>query len=216
MGAKKGPIRDSQIQDWQKATAFLGYDEEGAGNPCLISAGGAGSIASFARRTAISSHKTSMSRTATVVSGAELNRIAESYCANEPAGRVGQRKPCNSVQVAPKGQSTYEWWCSRGEQSWMVQKASRSDTSPPNSPRSTGGLARDAWRGIMSPNHNLLAAGKRRHRGREWGGSALHTVSPRAWEPRGKGNCSFFENVGTGTEWNYSPPALPTDSMMAE
>ncbi len=73
LGAKKGQIRDSQIQDWPKATAFLGYDEEGAVNPCLISAGGAGSIASFTRRTTISSHKTIASQTATVVLGVLLS-----------------------------------------------------------------------------------------------------------------------------------------------
>ncbi len=28
-----GPIQDSQIQDWPKATTFLGYDEVGAGKP---------------------------------------------------------------------------------------------------------------------------------------------------------------------------------------
>ncbi len=34
-------------------------------------------------------------------------------------------------------------------------------------------------------------------RGREWGGRASHTVVPWTWEPGGKGNCSFFEKVGT-------------------
>ncbi len=29
----KGPIQDSQIQDWSKATAFLGYDEVRAVKP---------------------------------------------------------------------------------------------------------------------------------------------------------------------------------------
>ncbi len=63
---------------------------------------------------------------------------------------------------------------------------------PVELPRSPGGLARDAWRGIASANCNLLAAGKRGRCGREWGGSASLTVSPRAWEPRGKGKLLFF------------------------
>ncbi len=49
-------------------------------------------------------------------------------------------------------------WCSGGEQSWIVQKASCSNTSPLNSP---GRLARDVWTVIASPNCNLLDAGKR-------------------------------------------------------
>ncbi len=38
-------------------------------------------------------------------------------------------------------------------------------------------------------------------RGREWGGRASHTVVPWTWEPGGKGNCSFFEKVGTAGPW---------------
>ncbi len=37
--------------------------------------------------------------------------------------------------------------------------------------------------------------------GREWGGRASHTVVPWTWEPGGKGNCSFFEKVGTAGPW---------------
>ncbi len=56
-----------------------------------------------------------------------------------------RRQPCQlmyetatvlSVRMAPKRQSTYRLCCSGGEQSWLVQKALRSDTSPPNSPGS--------------------------------------------------------------------------------
>ncbi len=59
--------------------------------------------------------------------------------------RRNRRQPCQlmyetptvlSVRMAPKRQSTYRLLCSGGEQSWLVQKALRSDTSPPNSPGS--------------------------------------------------------------------------------
>ncbi len=130
----------------------------------------------------------------------KLNHIAASDCANEPAGRVGQCKPRPQTPYKSKGQSTYPQWCSGRESSWIAQKASRSDWSRQNYPH-----PRRDWPemhgGIASPNCSLLAICKRGHRGREWGGSASHTVSPRAGKPRGKGNCSFFDNVVT-SGWN--------------
>ncbi len=63
-------------------------------------------------------------------------------------------------------------------------------------PGSETGLARGAWGDTASPNRTLLAAGKI-GRGRYWGSNASHTFVPWTWEPGGKGNCSFFEKVGT-------------------
>ncbi len=50
-------------------------------------------------------------------------------------GWAAQATPPNSVQVAPKGQSTYPRWFSGGESSWIAQKASHSDWPKQNSPR---------------------------------------------------------------------------------
>ncbi len=121
----KARFQDSQIQDWPKATTFLGYDEVRAVNPCLISAGGAGSIASFARRTAISSRKTGAFRTATDVSRRRWtwevawrteSRSRVELCAwASETGWAAWATPPDAVQAAPTAQSTYLWRCSERE-----------------------------------------------------------------------------------------------------
>ncbi len=76
----------------------------------------------------------------------------------------------------------------------MVQKALRSDSSSQNSLSPCRDWLEARGEGLPSPNRTLLATGKM-GRGREWGGSASHTVSPRGWKLGGKGICSFFDNV---------------------
>ncbi len=123
---------------------------------------------------------------------------AESNCAREPARQAGQREPlppdcCASgsngtidipVVVQRKGVGVDG---TEGGAFWGILT---------ELPGSRTGLARGAWGGTSSPNRTLLATGKM-GRGREWGGRASHTVIPWTWEPGGKGNCSFFEKVGT-------------------
>ncbi len=59
--------------------------------------------------------------------------------------------------------------------------------------------AEGVWEGlVVSSNHTLLPAGEERG-GREWQGvcNTSHTATRALLWPRDRGNCSFFENVGT-------------------
>ncbi len=93
----------------------------------------------------------------------------------------------------------------------MVQKALRSDSSSQNSLSPCRDWLEARGEGLPSPNRTLLATGKM-GRGREWGGSASHTVSPRGWKTRRKGNLLFLtmwvplalEPAAEQNEW-FSP-----------
>ncbi len=66
-------IQNSQIQDQTLPTTFLGHNEVRDEQPDPMSAGGTGSIASFASRTTISACKTGASTALTEVSRMPLN-----------------------------------------------------------------------------------------------------------------------------------------------
>ncbi len=131
----------------------------------------------------------------------ELNQVAESNCTCEPARRAGQREP--RLQTLCKQLQRQNRRTCGG-----AAKGSRLDSTEGGAfwgilaelPGSQTGLARGAWGGTASPNRSLLAAGKMGH-GREWGSRASHNAVPWTWEPEGKGNCSFFEKVGTTGPW---------------
>ncbi len=106
----KGPIQDSQIQDWPKATAFLGYDEVGAVKPlphlgwrdrldCILCQEDSNLLAQD--RCISDCHRSLENAAELGRSPGELNRIAELNCVNEPARRAGQRKP--------RLQTPYKW-----------------------------------------------------------------------------------------------------------
>ncbi len=88
----------------------------------------------------------------------------------------------------------------RGSAWWEPWARIRSEASSPNSL----GPERD-WPEVRGeecrPRTVLYLATGKMGRGREWGGRASHTVVPWTWEPGGKGNCSFFEKVGTAGPW---------------
>ncbi len=83
----------------------------------------------------------------------------------------------------------------------MVQKASRSDSSSQNSPSPWGDWPEMRGEALRLPTAVSWLLAKGGIVG-EKGGSASHTVSLRVWEPGGKGNCSFFDNVVTGRTEN--------------
>ncbi len=95
----------------------------GAVNPCLISAGGTGSIASFARRTAISSHKTCDS----------LSRIVRM------SQQDGLGSASHTLKLRASGTKGTINIPAVVQQRW---------THPRRTSQAPGGLARDAWRGI--------------------------------------------------------------------
>ncbi len=98
----QGPVQESQIQDWSKTTAFLGYDEVRAVKPlphlgrrdrldCILCQEDSNLLAQD--RSAPSCHRSLENAAELGRSPGELNRVAESNCAREPTRRVGQRKP---------------------------------------------------------------------------------------------------------------------------
>ncbi len=97
-GACEGPVQDSQIQDWPKATAFLGYDEVRAVKPlphlgwrdrldCILCQEDSNPLA---QNRGVSDCHWSLENAAELGgSPGELNRIAKSKLTNAPAGRAG-------------------------------------------------------------------------------------------------------------------------------
>ncbi len=94
----KGPIPDAQIQDWSKATAFLGHNEVRAVKPLLhlswrdrrdyILLRLDSNL--YAQDRGVSDCQLILEDTAEPWgSPGELNHVAESNCPNEPAGQVG-------------------------------------------------------------------------------------------------------------------------------
>ncbi len=103
-------IQDWQIQEWPEATAFLGYDEVRAVKPllhlswrdrldCILCQEDSNLLVQD--RCVSDCHRSLENAAQLGRSLGELNRIAESDCANEPVGRVGQRKP--------RPQTPYKW-----------------------------------------------------------------------------------------------------------
>ncbi len=98
----QGPVQESQIQDWSKTTAFLGYDEVRAVKPlphlgwrdrldCILCQEDRNLLAQD--RSVPSCHRSLENAAELGRSPGELNRVAESNCAREPTRRSGQRKP---------------------------------------------------------------------------------------------------------------------------
>ncbi len=83
----QGPVQDSQIQDWSKTTAFLGYDEIRAVKP-LPHLGWRDRLDCILCQEGCLENAAELGR-----SPGKLNRVAESNCAREPMRRAGQRKP---------------------------------------------------------------------------------------------------------------------------
>ncbi len=95
-------VQDSQIQDWPKATTFLGYDEVRAVKPLphlswrdrldYILCQEDSNL--FAQDKGIPDcHRRLENAVELGRSPGELNRVAELNCAREPARQAGQREP---------------------------------------------------------------------------------------------------------------------------
>ncbi len=106
----QGPIQDSQIQNWPEATIFLGYNEVRAVKPLLLLGWREWPDCILCQedrnllvqdRCISDCHRSLENAAELGRSPGELNRIAESDCVNEPAGRVGQCKP--------HPQTPYKW-----------------------------------------------------------------------------------------------------------
>ncbi len=98
----QSPVQDSQIQDWPKATTFLGYDEVRAVKPlphlgwrdrldCILCQEDSNLLAQD--RGVPDCHRRLENAVELGRSPGELNRVAESNCAREPARQAGQRQP---------------------------------------------------------------------------------------------------------------------------
>ncbi len=193
----------------RRPTPFLGTMKWGLLNPYLILLGETGSIASFSggqqsphvRQVCLGLSPKSLEHSWTwEVAWRTKSHSRVEFCEwFSETGWTAKATPPDTVQVAPKKQSTYPRWCSKGESSWMVQKASRSDPSPQNS---SSPLA--DWLCVERhcvPQPQSLGRWKEGSWARVRRQSISHTVSPWTWEPRGKWNCYFFDNVGTAGPW---------------
>ncbi len=98
----QSPVQDSQIEDWPKATTFLGYNEVRAVNPlphlgwrdrldCILCQEDSNLLAQD--RGVPDCHRRLENAVELGRSPGELNRVAESNCAREPARQAGQREP---------------------------------------------------------------------------------------------------------------------------
>ncbi len=98
----QSPVQDSQIQDWPKATTFLGYNEVRAVKPlphlgwrdrldCILCQEDSNLLAQD--RGVPDCHRRLENGVELGRSPGELNRVAESNCAREPARQAGQREP---------------------------------------------------------------------------------------------------------------------------
>ncbi len=98
----QSPVQNSQIQDWSKASNFLGYDEVRAVKPlpllgwrdrldCILCQKDSSLLAQD--RGVWDCHQRLENAVELGRSPGELNRVAESNCAREPARQAGQREP---------------------------------------------------------------------------------------------------------------------------
>ncbi len=93
----QSPVQDLQIQDWPKATTFLGYDEVRAVLisiaciDCILCQEDSNLLAQD--RGVLDCHRRLENGVELGGSPGELNRVAESNCAREPARQAGQREP---------------------------------------------------------------------------------------------------------------------------
>ncbi len=148
----QGPVQDSQIQDWSKTTAFLGYDEVRAVKP-LPHLGWRDrpedSNLLVQDRSILGCHRSLKNAAELERSPGELNCAAESNCAREPTRQAEQRKP--------RFQTPCKW----------LQRYNR---------RTCGGAAKGSRAGWSPSSHNSLSP-----RGdwlEMWGG----TASPNRWQ----------------------------------
>ncbi len=116
----QGPVQDSQIQDWSKTTAFLGYDEVRAVKPLphlgwRDQPGGQQSPCARQEHSGLPPKSRECSWTWEVAWWTELcSRVELRTWANE-TGWAAQTTLPDAVQVAPTVQSAYPRWCSKGE-----------------------------------------------------------------------------------------------------
>ncbi len=202
----QSPVQDLQIQDWPKAATFLGYDEVRAIKPlphlgwrdrldCILCQEDSNLLAQD--RGVPDCHRRLENTVELGRSPGELNRVSELCAWASETGWVAWATPPDAVQAAPTAQSTYLWWCSEREwggwyRRWCVL---RHPNRTPWFPNGTG--QRCVGRNIVPEPYSL---------GYWQNGSwarvrTSHTVVPWTWEPGGKGNCSFFEKVGTAGPW---------------
>ncbi len=153
----QGPVQDSQIQDWSKTTAFLGYDEVMDVKPlphlglrdrldCILCQEDSNLLAQD--RSIPSCHRGLENGAVLGRSPGELNHVAESNCAREPTRQAGQRKPrfqtpCKWVQR--HNRRTCGGAAKGSRAGWYRRQRVRSILA--ELPGSQRGLARGAWGG---------------------------------------------------------------------
>ncbi len=224
----QSPVQDSQIQDWPKATTFLGYDEVRAVKPlphlgwrdrldCILCQEDSNLLAQD--RGVPDCHRRLENAVELGRSPGELNSVAESNCAREPARQAGQREPrlqtlCKRLQRHNRRTCGGAAKGSRG--GWHRRRCVlRHPHRTPWVPNGTG--QRCVGRNVVPEPYSLGY-----WQNGSWARVRRQGVAhcrPMDLRTRRKGNCSFFEKVGTagpwtsgGTETNEtedSPPGPP-------